>query len=327
MLDTLRELPGVQEAAAANDLPASRGYLIRGVVAEGRPVEGGEDVNAIVHAITSAYFDTLQIPLERGRAFTASETRNGADVAIVSRSLALSLWGEREPVGRRLRGSGAEDAPWLTVVGVVGDVDIGRDMVSFGEIPSAQLYVPFGRIGAETMSIAIRSDAPPKALATAVREALRDSAPGLPVSEILTMEAALFRVRWVSRFFSRQLVLYAGLATLISAIGLYGLTADAVSRRTRELAVRVAFGADRSSLIRLVVSEALVLGGIGVGLGLGLSLAITRFASAMFAGVGARDPLVFASVAILLLGVTLLASFLPAREASIVDPMTALRTE
>ena len=141
------------------------------------------------------------------------------------------------------------------------------------------------------------------------------------------MGEAIFRVRWVSRFFSRQLAIYAVIATVIAAMGLYGLMADSVSRRTREMAIRLALGADRSGLIRLVVGDALKLGATGVALGLLLAFGTTGFASQVLLGVDARDSKVFAGVGIVLLAVTVLAAFLPARRASSLDPSEALRAE
>ena len=141
------------------------------------------------------------------------------------------------------------------------------------------------------------------------------------------MDDAIFRVRWVSSFFSRQLIIYALLAIVIAAVGIYGLTADSVARRTRELAIRVALGAERASLVRLILREATILGRIGVFLGLGLALGVTGFASSMFAGVEARDPVIFGSVTVAVLAVIVFAGVLPARRASGVDPISALRTE
>jgi len=160
-----------------------------------------------------------------------------------------------------------------------------------------------------------------------MRDGFRTSIPGVPFSEILTMDDAIFRVRWVSAMFGRQLAMYAILATIIAALGLYGLTADSVSRRTRELAIRSALGADRLALIRLIIRDSLVLGGAGIALGILLAFGVTRFGSQMLLMVSAHDPVIFAAVTALLLAVTLLAAFLPARKASLLDTNSALRTE
>ncbi len=327
MVTELSRIPGVNEVGVANQLPTSQSNRVWGLEAQGRAYEPGEYVDALVHAIAGDYLDALQIPVLRGRTFTSMEKRNGGKVALVSQRLGEQLWGDTDPVNRKFRLASAADADWLTVVGVVGDVDYSQDMVTSGELPEVQLYLPYGDLATSSVAIAVHSAAKPETLVPAMREALRSSAPGVPVSEILTMDEAIFRVRWVSRFFGRQLTIYAALATAIAALGLYGLTTDSVSRRTRELAIRIALGAERRDLIGMILREATKLGGLGTGLGILLALGVTRFGSQMLIGVSARDPVVFTAVALLLLAITLLAALLPARRASGLDPNTALRTE
>lgn len=324
---TIESKPGVETVGLTSHLPAGQSSRTWGLVPQDRARELGEDFQATVHAVFGDYFSAMGMPVRAGRDFTDLEKRGGGDVAIVSRGLADALWSEGRPLGRHLRASGDTDSPWLTVVGVVDDVDIGRDMVSFGEIPDVQLYVPYGESPTAELSVVVLGRGTRSALASAMQDALRAAAPGVPFSEILTMDDAIFRVRWVSSFFSRQLVVYALLATLIAGVGIYGLTADSLARRTRELAIRTALGAERGSLVRLILREAATLGGIGVFLGLGMSLAVTGFAASMFTGVGARDPVIFASVAVAVFAVIVAAAGPPARRATSVDPISALRTE
>ncbi len=327
LVTDLESRPGIERVGVASDLPASPSYRVWGLVARDRTYGLGEDVAATVHRTLGDYFGTLAIPIVSGRDFTELEKRDGGDVVIVSEQLAHTIWGDDDPVGRQLKVTGGEEARWLTVVGLAGNVDIGRDMVSFGEIPGMQLYIPYAASPTTRLALAVYATAPNREIASTMREAFRASAPGVPVGEILTMADSIFRLRWVSSFFSRQLVLYAILAMIVAAVGLYGLTADSVSRRTRELAIRTALGAERASLIRLIVVEAVKLGGFGVAVGVVLSLGVTRFASRMLVDVGARDPLVFSSVTVLLLAVVVVAAFVPARRASALDPIRALRTE
>jgi len=327
LVTDLESRPGIERVGVASDLPASPSYRVWGLVARDRTYGPGEDVAATVHGTLGDYFGALAIPIVSGRDFTELEKRDGGDVVIVSEQLAHTIWGDEDPVERQLKVTGGEDARWLTVVGLAGNVDIGRDMVSFGELPGMQLYIPYAASPTTRLAVAVYGTAPNSDIASTMREAFRASAPGVPVGEILTMADSIFRVRWVSSFFSRQLVLYAILAMIVAAVGLYGLTADSVSRRTRELAIRTALGAERASLIRLIVVEAVKLGGLGVAIGVVLSLGVTRFASRMLVDVGARDPLVFSSVTVLLLAVVVVAAFVPARRASALDPIRALRTE
>jgi putative ABC transport system permease protein len=240
--------------------------------------------------------------------------------------LARVLFGTTDAVGRRLGGARASEPEWQTVIGVVGDVDIGRDMVAT-VLPSVQLYHPYGEAPTSSLGVLIKAREDASALAGPLRDAVRRSAAGVPLSEVLTMEDAVFRVRWVSGFFSRQLTSYALLAVLITAVGLYGLTADSVVRRTRELAIRFALGANERGLVGLVLREALVLGAIGVSLGLLLALVLGQLASRMFVTVSARDPVILGLVGLSLFAVTVVAALLPARRAVLMDPVTALRIE
>jgi putative ABC transport system permease protein len=205
-------------------------------------------------------------------------------------------------------------------------VDIGRDMVA-SEVPEVQLYQPYGEAPGESLAVLVKGRGGVARLSASLREAVRGAAPGIPLSEVLTMDDAIFRVRWVSRFFSRQLAGYAALAVLITVVGLYGLTAESVARRTRELAIRFALGADERRLVALVLKEAVLLAIGGVLSGLVLALALGRLVSRMFVTVSASDPLTLGLVAGSLFAVTVLAAFVPARRAIGMDPMTALRTE
>jgi predicted permease len=323
----LRDIPSVNRVGVSSQLPASQSNRIWGLVAQGRPYEPGEDVQAMVHAVAGDYLETLEIPLTSGRTFTAAEIRNGGMVAVVSQGFANQLWGTTDPIGRQFRPARGPEDEWLTVVGVVGDVDYGRDLVIFGQFPEVQIYLPYRELPSNSVAVVLLSAWQPEQLAPAMRDGFREAAPGVPISEILTMDDAIFRVRWVSNFFSRQLAVYAFLATAIAALGLYGLTADSVSRRTRELAIRIAVGAERRDLIRLIVREAMFLGGLGVALGILIALALTRFGYQILIGVGAQDPVVFSAVSLLLLAVTLFAAYLPAQRATALDPCTALRAE
>jgi putative ABC transport system permease protein len=255
--------------------------------------------------------------------------REGGKVVVVSEGLALALWRTTDVVGRRMGGARASVPDWYRVVGVAGDVDIGRDMVD-ADLPRVQLYQPYGEAPPEALAVVAKAeeaDGDVARLSASLRDAVRRAAPGIPLSEVLTMDEAVFRVRWVSRFFSRQLVGYAALAMWITVVGLYGLTADSVARRTRELAIRFALGANERRLVALVLKEAVVLSVAGVSCGLLLALALGQLVSRMFVTVSARDPLTLGLVSVTLVAVTVLAALLPAWRALRLEPATALRTE
>lgn len=295
---------------------------------EGRPTQRGEEPATTLFTVAGDYLDAVGVPRTAGRAFTRGETLEGGDVALVSTSLAARLWPGEEPLHRRLRlvESGVA-GPWLTVVGVTGHVDPGHDMVDFNTRPPPQLYLPYAARPSTQVTLAVRGgDLEP--LAAAVRGVLREVDASVPISDVQSIQQAIHEVQWVSRYFSRLFTLYAAIALAIAALGAYGVTADAVSRRMREMGVRVAMGARPRDILRLIVfHQGLRPGLFGVALGLLLALPVTRLLSSMLYGVSPHDPLVYGGVAALLTGVAFLASLLPAVQASRVDPIRVLRFE
>ncbi len=329
VVTALDEIPGVEIVTAASRLPASESIEIWEVVAEGSGLPASEAVPTMVQGIVGPYFEVLGIPLRAGRSFTETEMREGGRVVVVSEGLAQALFRTTDAVGRRLRGARSLTPDDYLVVGVARDVDIGRDMVD-SSLPGIQLYQPYAEAPRDSLAIAVKAVKGRRdvaRLSASVRETVRRAAPGIPLSEILTMDEAIFRVRWVSRFFVRQLASYAMLAVFITVVGSYGLTADSVVRRTRELAIRFALGSSGKGIVALVMKEALVLAAAGVASGLLLALALGQLVSQMFVTVSPRDPLTLAVVSGALFTVTLLSAFFPARRAIRLDPTTALRTE
>lgn len=332
VVTALGEIRVVEVASAVSRLPASQSNEIWEVEAEASALEASEAFRATVQGIIGPYFEALGIRLVSGRSFTDTEMRDGGKVVVVSEGLARALWRTTDVVGRRLGGARASVPDWYLVVGVARDVDIGRDMVD-SSLPGVQLYQPYGEAPPEALAVVVKAKEANEGswdvarLSASLRDAVRRAAPGIPLSEVLTMDEAVFRVRWVSRFFSRQLAGYAVLAMWITVVGLYGLTADSVVRRTRELAIRFALGANERSLVALVLKEAVFLGAAGVACGLLLALALGQLVSRMFVTVSARDPMTLGLVSVTLFAVTVLAALLPARRALRLEPTTALRTE
>jgi putative ABC transport system permease protein len=324
IVEALSGISGVEIASAVSTLPASQSNEVWELTAEGRDSDPGEAVLATAHSVEGRYFETLGVRLLAGRAFTDAEAREGGKVVVVSAGLARRLFGVDDVVGRRIGGARASEPTWYRIVGVVGDVDIGRDMVD-ADLPTVQIYQPYGEAPTSSLAAVVRAKGNVAHLSSSMRDAIRRSAPGVPVSEVLTMADAVFRVRWVSRFFARQLVTYSALAMLIAMVGLYALTVDSVTERTRELAIRHALGAARAHLIGLVLKDAAILGSVGVLVGLVLAFAFGRLASQMFVTVS--SPLLLATVGGVLFGVTILAAFLPAKRVSRLDPVSALRSE
>ena len=317
----------VEAAGAADFLPVSRsGYAEARLEVEGRPNERGEEPLAAYHGVTRSYLETLDVPLIEGRTFSAAEYRQRSDVVVVSRSLARRLWPGVGALQRRLRVRGKSESPWLRVIGVVDDVDPGHSIV-INRWPKFQLYVPYGRTLSPMVSLVVRSGADPERLSSLLRSEIRRADAGIPVERIRSMSQIMDEVHWASRVFGQMFSLYAAIALAIAALGVYGITADAVSRRTHEMGVRLALGARPSELLRLVLTQALRLGVLGVGLGVLGALLTTRFMATMLYEVSVTDPTVFTGVATLLAIVAIVAAYLPARRASRVDPMQVLRFE
>ncbi|HVR28178.1 MAG TPA: ABC transporter permease, partial [Thermoanaerobaculia bacterium] len=326
-LERIAALPEVESAGATSRLPAGQGFAEARLEVEGVAVEAGEEPVVAAQWVTPGYFDALAIPRLDGRGFTAGEMRDGAGVAIVSASLAQRLWPGQSPLGRRLRPLGTEPESWLRVIGTVGDTVPVESMVASGMPARLQIYRPWSTAPAARLTVVVHARARAGRVVDAVRDSMRQVDPGVVVEETLTMADAVDRDQWVSRVFSQLLGLYASIAVAIALVGVYGLAADATSRRTHELAVRMALGARRRQVVSLVMRQGLVLGSVGIAAGILLAFALTRFGSAMLPGMSARDPVVFSGVALLLAAVTLLAIWLPARGVTRIEPAAALRSE
>ncbi len=328
VLRRVAALAGVEAAGATSLLPVSSGGYVRAKLeAEGRPNRLGEEPTAAYHSVSRDYLETLELPVVEGRGFTAGEAREGGDVALVSRSLARRLWPEGNALGQRLRLAGDAAQSWRRVVGVTGDVDPGHSMTG-GSWPRAQVYVPFGADPAPFVSLAVRGGAAdPLRLVPLVRAELAGADPGVSAFEVMTLEQAIDQVHWVSSMFSKLFSYYALIALAIAALGAYGILADSVSQRRREMGVRLALGARPADLLRRVVMQGVGLAGAGVLLGSLAAIPATGFLASMLYQVSAGDPTVFAGVALLLLAVAFAAAYVPARRAARVDPMEVLRFE
>ncbi|MEM7584521.1 MAG: ABC transporter permease [Acidobacteriota bacterium] len=323
--DRIARVGGVESAGVTNRLPI--GFVERRwIEAEGRPLERGTEPVVAYHSVSEGYLEALELPPREGRGFTAGEATEGAAVAVVSRALADRLWPRGDVLEQRIRWLGENDDAWRRVIGVVDDIDPGHSMAS-ADVPRMQVYVPYGSDPTLSASLVVATHRDPLALSAEIREALRQAAPGVPISDVLRMEQAIERVHWVSGFFSRMFIQYAVIALLIAALGAYGVVADSVSQRTREMGIRLALGARPAALLRQVVAQGAWLGLAGVALGLLAAVPTTRFLASMLYEVSATDPAVFGAVAALLLIAAMLAAYIPARRAAQVNPIEVLRFE
>ena len=320
ILEGVQQRGGVQSAALAFPSPLQGANAGGRFTAEGQPESSDRPFAALV-AISGDYFPTLGIPLIAGRHFTKEDRPPAPNVVIVNATLAKKYFGGENAVGKRIR-FGPADRPWITIVGVAGDT---RNM-GVEEEPSPVLYIPYQHFTLPFMSVVIRGGGV-AAADTAVREALRGVDPDLAIDEILPMREVLRESIATARFGTMLVAAFAFSAVLLAAVGLYGLISYSVSQRTREIGIRVALGARPAQVMTPVIREGMTLAACGVGIGLVGALAATKLISSYLFGIGATDPVTFSGVAVLLLLVALVASYLPSRRALRVDPLTALRAE
>jgi predicted permease len=326
LVERMRALPGVTAAAIGADLPL-RGHQSGGhLTYEGGPREG---VPYARHRVSPEYFATLGIPLERGRAFTPADGPDTPRVAVVSASMARRLWRDRDPVGQRFSLTGTDGPlPWVEVVGVVADVrfrDLTGDLLA--PLATIDVYFPFAQQTDETIEIAVRGGSDPATLAADLRRLVQELDPTLPLFQMAPLSDALARQTSAARFGSLMLSLFAGIATVLAAVGIYGLLAFVVGTSSRDLAIRMALGAASASVVGLVVRMGMSLAGLGGLLGLLIAVPSTRVLTSFLFGVRASDPVTMAGVTALLLLVSLLACWGPARRASRVAPQAALKAE
>ncbi|HEX8359046.1 MAG TPA: ABC transporter permease [Longimicrobium sp.] len=317
-LERTRALPGVKSAGLVTALPMGGGVNTSGVDVEGRSVAPGDRINAERREVSEGFFEAMGVPVVSGRPITADEAARGAEVIVVSRTLAERLFPGQSALGRRITVGG----PWLTIIGVAGDIHARNT----GEAPRPQMYLPIGEEAGHSVSLVVRTSGDPAGVAKAVRESVRSIDPTVPV-ELNTMGELASRSLWQQRLFGGMFTSFALIALLLAVTGVYAMMAYAVSQRTHEIGVRMALGARAEGVLRMIVGQGLATAALGVGLGLAGAFAVTRVMAGMLSGVTPGDPLSFALVAAILGGVALLASYIPARRAARVDPMVALRSE
>jgi putative ABC transport system permease protein len=323
LLDRLRSAPGVQSAGATAYLPLSGDDNGWAIFIEGRPSRGvGVYDFAAYRVVSDGYFETLGMPLLQGRTFTAADNEDAPLVIVINEAMARAYWGDRSPLGRRLRFGGT---PLRTVVGVVGD--IRHQGPARG--PQWEMYLPFGQArNVETApSLVVRTAIDAAAMTPTVRAAVSAIDPLVPLDRIQTLEQLVAASTGEPRFRTFVLAALSLLALAMAAIGIYGVTSYAVVQRTREIGIALAVGASSGAILRQVLGRAALLIVAGLGVGLVAAVGLTRLISGLLFGVTPLDFPTFAGVSLLLFAVACLASYLPARRATRIDPMVALRDE
>lgn len=326
-LARIKGLPGVKSAALGTNLPMSGNNSSASFSVEGLQVAQGESSpHGDPHMVSADYFDTMQIPLLRGRYFEEGDSKDSLPVTIIDETLANRYWPDQDPIGKRIAAffeSKPNEPKWRQIVGVVKNVKrYGLD----GKIKE-QYYFPQSQSPQRSMYLLVRAPSNPANLVPSIRDAIHDVDKDQPVFRVMTMEELVSNSVAQKRFLMMLLVIFAAVALLLAAVGIYGVMSYSVTQRTHEIGIRMALGAQRSDVLKLVVRQGMTITLLGVGIGLGGAFLLTRVMSSWLFGVGAHDPLTFAGIPLILAGVALVACFVPARRATKVDPMVALRYE
>ncbi|MGH7937399.1 MAG: FtsX-like permease family protein, partial [Bryobacteraceae bacterium] len=322
----LRPLPGVRSVAVAGNLPFTYNGDSMGIAVEGIPDPPPDEwPDVIYRAVGPGYFETMGIPLVRGRDFTDQDTIHSPMTVIVSEKTAQHYWPNDNPIGKRLKGgSTISDAPWRTVIGVVKDV---RQNDFIAE-PKMEMYLDYRQLTSLTPNaLVIRTAVDPLGLASSVRNAIWAVDKDQTVANIESMENIVAGAVARQRFSMLLLAVFAGLALALAAVGIYGVMSYSVAQQTREIGIRIALGAKRSSVLRMTLAQGLKLVGAGLLLGLLGALLLTRVMASLLFGISPTDPFTFLCISVVLLAVAALASYLPALRATRVDPMIALRAQ
>jgi len=323
LIENVSTLPGVQAVGASNDIPLSGSNTIFGFEIQGRPQQpAGAGQSTNYFAVSADYFKAMGIPLLRGRVFTEQDTKNTTRVAVINETMAKRFFPGEDPIGQRIHITNGPTT-YREIVGIVGDVkQSGLDQ----DTP-LQTYEPYTQQPFTNMSLVTRASGDPTGLSAAIRNQVLQIDKEQPVFSIATLDRLVSTSIAQQKFSMLLLGVFAAVAMVLAAVGIYGVLSYAVTQRTHEIGIRMALGAGRAAVLRLVVGHGMTLTLIGIAAGLAAAFLLTRLMSTLLFGVSATDPLTFSLIALLLLTIALLACWIPARRATKVDPMIALRSE
>ena len=326
LLDKLHQQPGLQDSALAAPLPMDRqgqANFAFSIVGDS-PLPPGKTTTADYATVSPDYFRVMRIPLQRGRFFSEQDLPSNPNVTIISETMARRYFPNQDPIGRQIRfGFPPNSNVPREIVGVVGDV---RDL-ALGRKPGPIMYVPFAQAPLWGGEVVVRSSLSAASVAAGIRQAVHSIDKNLPVTDVEAFPEAIGSSVAQERFRTLLLSSFSGIALILAAVGIFGVISYSASQRTHEIGIRMALGAERRSVLRLILGQGVKLAFLGVSAGAGAALLLTRLMASLLYGVSATDPLTFGAVAIVLLGVALIACYIPARRATKVDPMVALRYE
>jgi predicted permease len=319
--ERMSALPGVHSASIASNRPLAGGFM-RSVTIEGRETPaGGRGILTLTNIAGPKYFETLGIPLRRGREFTEADGAKSSKVAVINEAMAGRFWPNEEAVGKRFKFFGEEAV--LEIVGVVRD----SDSVSLGEAARPLIYLPLLQNYTPTATLHVRTTGDPQAVLASVRREVQALDPNLPLIGATTVSEMIGRATWAARMGAALLCIFGLLALILTSIGIYGLLAYLVDQRRNEIGLRMALGAQRRDVLRMVMRQGLILVVVGTVIGLAAGFATTRLVTHLLYNVPGSDLVVTLSTTLLLAAVTLLATYIPARRATRIDPMAALRND
>jgi putative ABC transport system permease protein len=326
-LRRIQALLGVRAAGTVTFLPLSGWWGTREVSASGRPTKGGrKNPNPVWSSVSPDYFRALGIPLLKGREFTEGDNKSGSEVAILSASLVQNLWPNDDPMGRQVRIGGFDKAK--EVIGVVGDVhQLGIARPGENSDPTSEVYVPFAQAPTPLLGFAVRTAGNPLGVVKQVQREIWAVDKEQPISFVESMDQLASESIALPRASVLVLAVFAGMALVLAAMGIYGVLSYSAVQRTQEIGIRIALGAVRSDVLRLVIGEGVRLTALGVTVGVGGAAGYARVLGSLLYGVKPGDPAIFVAGPILLAAVALVACYIPARRATQIDPMVALRYE
>jgi len=322
-LAKLRQLPGVTHAEASNALPYSEMAWTNDCTIENRPMEPGKFQGALQMSVSSGYFSAFGVGIIGGRSFTAGDTLTSVPVAVVSRKFVAQYFPNQSAVGHRIRMGKEKDQPWLTIVGVAEDVHYS---MWFSEIHPA-VYMTTAQVPPLGITYAVKTEGNPAGLAAPARKALASIDPALPLDVLMPYDQYVREMLIGLKYVAVMLVLDAGFALLLAAIGIFGVMANLVGERTREIGVRLAVGAKREDILAMVLRRASILTGVGLAIGLALAFELSQLTAGLLFGVRPHDPVIFGGIAVTIALIAMASSWIPARRAARIDPMTALHDE
>jgi putative ABC transport system permease protein len=323
--ERIAALPGVKGVGITSVLPLSDNFDGRGLLVEDHPKPRGEEISVDLYIASAGYLRAMGIPLLKGRPITDQDSADSFKIALINSTMASQLWPNEDPLGKRIKFPGSEKNPqeWRTIVGVVSDVV----QYALDKKPPMQIYVPHSQFPVGFMSFVVKTENEPAAVIGAVRREILAVDKDQAVFNLTTLEQLMGDAILIQKFFMFLLLVFAGLAFALAAVGIYGVMSYVASQRTHEIGIRMALGAQANDVLKLIIRNGLALTLIGVSVGLAGALALTRLLKDMLFGVTATDTVTFVTVASGLVVVALLACYIPARRATKVDPLVALRYE